>query len=80
MTGFDSEADRRDAVRTQIVDAAVDAVHRALQGNAVTATYEERLMLEVCVVERLLQGMRIEAMSQVYRQEIATAEQKLEES
>jgi hypothetical protein len=77
MTGFDSEADRRDAVRKQIVDAAVDAVHRVLQGNAVTATYEERLLLEVCVVERLLQGMRIEAMSQMYRQEIKAAEQEL---
>lgn len=78
MTGFDSEADRRDAVRKQIVDAAVEQVHECIGRNRVTATPEERRYLELAVAMRLLDGLRLEAMSVMMRQEIATAEKAIE--
>jgi hypothetical protein len=80
MTGFDSESDRRDAIRKQVVDEATGAVLRAISNHAVTFTPAERTFLQTAVAERLLFLLRIEAMSMLMREEIATATQEIEET
>jgi hypothetical protein len=77
MTGFDSESDRRDAVRKQIVDECVFTVRENIRVHGATNTHEERRWLELTVACNLLQGLQREAMSDVYRQEIEDAGKKL---
>ena len=91
MTGFDSESDRRDAIRRQIVDECVAYVHEKIGIHGVTQTPEERRYLEVTVARRLLnhpilnnmmrellKRQELEAMSQMMRQEIADVEKEID--
>lgn len=77
MTGFDSEANRREAIRKQIVDAAYDNAMRVILSHGATHTMEERTYLQAMLIERLAKGLCMEAMSQVFRQEIQDAEGRL---
>lgn len=70
----DSESDRRDAIRRQIVQTCVGKVLDTIRENGVTTTAEERRYLEIEVATKLLNGIRLEAMSMMMRCEIHTIE------
>jgi len=76
-TGFDSEADRRDAIRKQIVDECLFTIRENIRVHGATRTNEERRWLEVTIARELLTGMQREAQTAVYRQEIGEAEKAL---
>jgi hypothetical protein len=78
MTGFDSEAGRRDALRKQIVDAGVAAVLNVISQNAVTYTPAERMYLQIAIAQAVLNGVRLEAMSALFCEEIATATEQID--
>lgn len=78
ITGFDSEADRRDAVRKQIISQCVAEMRDIITSEGPTQTYQERRWLELSVAMELLKGLQLEFMSEVYRQEITTAEKEID--
>ena len=73
MTGFDSEADRRDAIRKEIVDEAYQAVVAIIMNKGVTFTPEENTYFQAAILNRLAKGLCMEAMSAMFRQEIDIA-------
>ncbi len=78
MSGFDSEADRRDATRREIVALSVGLVRECISQHTITKTIEEQRYLEMTVAAKLIDSQCREAYSQVLRQEIAAAEEKPE--
>ena len=78
MDGFDSETDRRDAIRKQIVDTAYDEILKILSAHGATHTPQERAYLQAAILKRLVQAMYLDLQMAVYREEIKTAESKLE--
>lgn len=77
LTGFDSESDRRDAIRKQIVDECRFSVQQIIEKHAVTKTREERHFLELDVISTLLEAAVMETRSLMMRQEIHDAESNL---
>lgn len=77
MTGFDSEANRRDAIRKQIVDTCLFRVQETISLTAITNTPEERAILMLDVVLGLMQSMQIDARQALWVWEIKDAESKL---
>lgn len=77
MTGFDSEADRRDAIRKQIVFECVRLVNQTIGKTSVTKTPEERAILMLDVILGLMQSMQIDARQAMWVKEIKDAESKL---
>jgi len=78
FNGFDSESDRRDAIRRQIVDECVAYVQQSIGIHGPTQTHEERRYLEIVVARRLLKGQELESMSAMLTQETLDALNKLE--
>jgi hypothetical protein len=78
LTGFDSEANRRDAIRQQIVNTCLGFIHEQIKKNGATKTHEERHWLEVSIASRLLSGIRLEAQTTMFGQEIKEAEKEID--
>lgn len=74
---FDSEADRRDAIRKQVVDLAYDEILKILSKCGVTHTPQERAYLQVAILKRLIQALYMDAQMALYAEEIKSAEAKL---
>lgn len=73
-----SEADRRDEARARLVDDAAKSALKVISEGAVTYTPAERSFLQLAVAERLLRGVRLEAMSMMMREETETALREIE--
>jgi hypothetical protein len=78
LDGFDSESDRRDAIRKQIVDECLFTVRENICTHGATLTSEERHFLELEVACKLLESLRLDAMSVMMTQETLDALNKLE--
>ncbi len=79
FTGFDSEADRRDAIRREIVQDCVREVRTTIAKHGPTKAREERRYLEIAVAIHLLEGLRQEDATRMWYQEIADAEKEIGE-
>jgi hypothetical protein len=80
MSPYDSESDRRDAVRKRLVDNCLRLIYDTIRIGSVTNTQEERRYLETAIAHKLLDGLRLESMSMMMRQEIHTAEAEIEKT
>jgi hypothetical protein len=79
MTGFDSESDRRDAIRKQIVDVCLFRVQETISLTAVTSTPEERATLMLDVILGLLESIRIDARQAMWIKETKDAEKAIDD-
>lgn len=79
LTGFDSESDRRDAVRKQVVDRSAAYVLNVVREHSVTGGQAEGAYLLVSVAERLIQSIALDAKTLMYREEIHTATEEIED-
>lgn len=78
MTGFDSESDRRDAIRHQIVNECVALVDASIDKHAPTGSLEERTYLLAAVMQRLHERVLGEARLGMMRREILDAEAEID--
>lgn len=77
MTGFDSESDRREAIRKQIVFECVHLVNQTIRKTNVTNTPEERTTLMLDVILGLMESIRIDARQAMWIKEAKDAEGKI---